>query len=390
MALPSASALEPHEVMVVANMNASDSTALADYYMERRQIPKQNLVLLYMTNKETCSRQAYEQKALPFVRRALEANPDIRALVTMYGLPLRISSPGLTSEEKNRLDRLTKEKVDLELLLKEGDKFKKQLKKVIEKIQNIKRSSDKVASFDSELMLVKKKDYPLNFWLQNPFFLGWNRQKTPVKKSDVLMVSRLDGADNRIVKRVIDDSIEAENQGLEGTAYFDARWKDPGDNHVTGYGLYDRSIHRAAGIISEKTSMDVVLDHTQALFQKGQSPAAAFYCGWYSLGNYVDAFTWQKGSVGFHIASRECQTLKNQSSRVWCKKMLDKGVAATLGPVGEPYVQSFPMPEIFFDILAQGHLTLAEAYLVSLPYVSWKMVLVGDPLYRIKLKNKHS
>ncbi len=70
--------------------------------------------------------------------------------------------------------------------------------------------------------------------------------------------------------------------------------------------------------------------------------------------------------------------------------MLDNGIAATVGPVGEPYVQSFPLPEIFFDVLAQGKLTLAESYLVSLPYLSWKQVLVGDPLYRVKIKNPPS
>ena len=67
--------------------------------------------------------------------------------------------------------------------------------------------------------------------------------------------------------------------------------------------------------------------------------------------------------------------------------MLDNGIAATVGPVGEPYFQSFPMPEIFFDFLTQGQLTLAESYLVSLPYLSWKQVLVGDPLYRVKINN---
>jgi len=128
----------------------------------------------------------------------------------------------------------------------------------------------------------------------------------------------------------------------------------------------------------------VVLDDKQNLFQPGDCPNAALYCGWYSLANYVDAFTWEKGAVGFHIASSECATLKRKNSNVWCKKMLDKGIAATIGPVGEPYVQSFPLPEIFFNFLTKGKLTLAESYLVSLPYLSWKQVLVGDPLYRVK------
>ena len=62
--------------------------------------------------------------------------------------------------------------------------------------------------------------------------------------------------------------------------------------------------------------------------------------------------------------------------------MLEKGVAATAGPVGEPYVQAFPVPEIFFGFLAEGILSLVECYIISTPYLSWKMVLVGDPLYR--------
>jgi hypothetical protein len=62
--------------------------------------------------------------------------------------------------------------------------------------------------------------------------------------------------------------------------------------------------------------------------------------------------------------------------------MLEKGVAATLGPVGEPYLNSFPPPELFFPILIRGDATLAETYALSNPFLSWKMVLIGDPLYR--------
>jgi len=74
--------------------------------------------------------------------------------------------------------------------------------------------------------------------------------------------------------------------------------------------------------------------------------------------------------------------LKNKGSQVWCKMMLEKGVAATLGPVAEPYIQAFPMPDLFFPFLVDGRLTLAECYALSNPYWSWQMVLIGDPLYR--------
>jgi len=62
--------------------------------------------------------------------------------------------------------------------------------------------------------------------------------------------------------------------------------------------------------------------------------------------------------------------------------MLEKGVAATLGPVYEPYVNAFHLPELFFGCLVDGKLTLGECYLISTPYVSWQLVLLGDPLYR--------
>ena len=68
--------------------------------------------------------------------------------------------------------------------------------------------------------------------------------------------------------------------------------------------------------------------------------------------------------------------------------MLEDGAAATVGPVSEPYLQAFPVPEVFFGTLLDGYYTLAETYFLSLPYISWQMVLVGDPLYR-PFKNKN-
>ena len=62
--------------------------------------------------------------------------------------------------------------------------------------------------------------------------------------------------------------------------------------------------------------------------------------------------------------------------------MLEEGAAAVIGSVGEPYVQSFPVPAMFFYYLTDGYYNLVEAYFLSLPYLSWQMVLVGDPLYR--------
>jgi len=347
-----ASALEPNEVLVIANRNAAKSVGLARYYMKKRGIPEKNLVKLWVTDKETCSRYEYEKKIAARIRRILEQrDPDkrIRCLVIMYGLPLKVAPPELGSFNKNI---------------------------------SYPKKSNQGAALDSEIALVRKKDYPLSGWLPNPYFLNFQNQKLLVEKNEVLMVSRLDGPSEAIVKRVIDDSLGAEKKGLSGTAYFDARWRDPGDRKLSGYALYDKSIHIAAGIVRKSNRMPVIEDSTQNLFQPGECPEAALYCGWYSLARYIDAFKWKSGSIGYHIASGECATLKRKDSQVWCKRMLEEGIAATIGPVSEPYVTAFAIPEIFFGFLVEGYLSLAECYLISNPYLSWKMVLIGDPLYR--------
>ncbi|MCP4673089.1 MAG: TIGR03790 family protein, partial [Desulfobacula sp.] len=378
-------ALEPQEVLVVANLNAKHSKELAQYYMDKRQIPTKNLVLLSMTDKETCTRDEYIKTAIPPIKKFLDHNNHIRAIVTMFGVPLRIASPGRTKSEKIKLHKLNKlrQKFEnqlfqdgtLESKTKSGDHSK--LSDLKKNISDYKKSIDKVASFDSELSLVKKNSYDLNMWLPNPYYIGFRNQTLDIKRSEVLITSRLDGATAKIVKRIINDTIEAETQGLKGSAYFDARWKDPGrEKKLEGYAFYDRSIHGASQLLIKEKKINVVLDDDHTLFQKGQCPDAALYCGWYSLAKYIDAFKWEKGSVGYHIASSECKTLKKPHSNVWCKKMLDNGIAATIGPVGEPYVQAFPVPEIFFNFLTEGYLTLAESYIISLPYISWKMVLI--------------
>ena len=87
-----ADALEPEEILILANKNAARSVGLAMYYMKKRGIPEKNLLTLQVTDKEVCSRYDYEKKIAQPVRRVLKKlNTDgsIRCLVIMYGLPLK-------------------------------------------------------------------------------------------------------------------------------------------------------------------------------------------------------------------------------------------------------------------------------------------------------------
>jgi uncharacterized protein (TIGR03790 family) len=242
------------------------------------------------------------------------------------------------------------------------------------------------ASFDSELSLVMWEDnYQLLRWQPNYLRAAYdNSQLRKIHRT--LMVSRLDAPTIALAKGLVDAAVKVEKEGLKGKAYFDARGLAKLDQQQQvapgSYEDYDRALLITAQGMKQQTDIEVVVDDKPGLFQAGQCPEAALYCGWYSLGKYVDAFDWSPGAVGYHLASSEAATLHDANSQVWCKRMLEDGVAATIGPVYEPYLFAFPRPEEFFALLLRGELTLVECYYRTQPLNSWMMVLVGDPLYR--------
>ncbi|HMO66341.1 MAG TPA: TIGR03790 family protein, partial [Verrucomicrobiota bacterium] len=241
------------------------------------------------------------------------------------------------------------------------------------------------ASFDSELSLVMwPDDYELLRWQPNYLRAGYDASQWP-QVFRTLMVARLDGPTLALAKGLVDAAIETEQEGLDGKAYFDARGMgrlDQPNVKPGSYEDYDRAVLITARGMQEQTTLDVVLNDGPELFQAGECPDAALYCGWYSLAKYVDAFTWVRGAVGYHMASSEATTLRDPGSQAWCKRMIENGVAATMGPVYEPYLMAFPRPNEFFGLLLQGQLSLVECYYRTLPYNSWMMTLIGDPLYR--------
>ncbi|MEF8943733.1 MAG: TIGR03790 family protein [Desulfohalobiaceae bacterium] len=377
-------ALDPESILVVANRKAGRSVGLAEYYMDKRNIPKDNLLQVWITDSEKCSREEYDKQLVKPVRRELKNRQDIRCLVLIYGLPLKVAGPPLSKQEKKRMRELKQNRERLKNKMEDsGDegqaRLKKKLQQLKKKIRKEKNRRNRSSSVDSELALVQAGDYSLSKWQPNPYFVGFRDKELSLGKEDVLLVARLDGPDSDTVKRIIRDSIKAEENGLTGRACFDARWPEPEEDQKSGYTFYDWSIHKAAERVEKSGELRVKVNDSGELFQPGECPEAALYCGWYKLAHYVDAFEWQTGAVGYHIASQECQSLKR--GEYWCKRMLEEGVAATIGPVEEPYVQSFPVPEVFFQALLDGRYTLGEAYLLANPFWSWKMVLVGDPLY---------
>lgn len=391
-------ALEADEVLVIANSWADDSVSLAKYYMKKRGVPKGNLLKIKTESKsETCSREDYNRRIAAPVKKYLDKRElknekrAIRCLLLIYGMPLKVASTALTKAEKKERDRLKAQqklfREEQKGLVKEDPQKKVLAEKLKELAKALKPFSwaRELASLDSELALVLAGDYELEGWQANPSYLGYRGKKIERMPDIALMVSRLDGPTPDLVRRIIDDSLAAEAKGLSGTAFFDARWPRPGPEKakkLKGYGFYDNSLYLAADQVKKDGRLEVVINEKAELFQPGECPNAALYCGWYRLSHYLDAFDWQPGAIAYHMASGELSTLKSKNSEVWGKLMLEDGAAAVIGPVAEPYIQAFPPPVLFFSLLLDGRFTLAEAYALSVPWRSWRMVLVGDPLYR--------
>jgi uncharacterized protein (TIGR03790 family) len=379
-------ALEPEEILVVANSDFPASVRLAQYYCQQRGLPQGRVVPVSLGPRlrDSIGRDDYDRRLARPIRRVLTTREDMRSikcLVTTYGIPFRVNKRGPLPGSEARLKELRRaqqqEEEAIVQLQADGqadspEHAERTRREGVLKMEiNRLMGNETGAAVDSELSLVLFAPYELYRWQPNLL-----RSDTP-RAVKTLMVCRLDGPDYGIAKGLIDKAIAAEARGLKGNAYVDSR----GIVNETAYGYYDQSLRDLAQLIRLRTSLPVTEETSGVLFTPGSCPETALYCGWYSVNSYVDAFDFVEGAVGFHIASFEAASLHDPTSSRWCTAMLEDGITATLGPVAEPYLHAFPEPRAFFGELFDGR-CLVEAYYRTKPFNSWQLVLIGDPLYR--------
>ena len=337
---------------------------------------------------DTISRADYKKTiAEPIIAKLYspELIGKIKCLLTTYGVPVKVGKgeplKGLEKILKSLQDQIqelktTNNKTGQAAPVRSPARKEKNDRRLARLQSQVDRIFGKEtdASVDSELSMVLCEDYDLYRWQPNRLkndVLGLN--------FDTLMVSRLDGPDPQIAKNLVDKAIAAEKTGLNGTAYIDSRGI-PDDKKPYSYGHFDQSLRNLAILITLRTQIPVVQNSTEQLFQPGECPGTAIYCGWYSVKKYIDAFEFADGAVGYHISSFEAADLRDPNSTQWCPAMLNRGITATIGAVTEPYLHSFPEPKEFFLELFNGR-CLVEAFYYTKRFNSWQIVLIGDPLY---------
>jgi len=385
-------ALEPNEILVIVNGDFGPSVELGNYYCAKRNVPKKNILALSLgaAPSDFISRDDYNKRIAGPVRRRLDdykSLPEIKCLLTTYGVPFKVGPRGPIEGELERLRQLesTAEQYHKELknLQDNEPASTEQQGRIKREIARVKSDADRIkgyetgAGVDSELSMVMFDSYELYRWQPNQLN-AINRY--PSELALTIMVSRLDGPTPEIAKGLVDKAIAAEKTGLHGAAYIDSRGI-PDDKQLYSYGHYDQALRDLAVLLRFRTNLEVKEERTNKLFEPGSCPNTAIYCGWYSLKKYIDSFDFVDGAIGAHIASFEAMDLRDPNSTEWCPSMLVHGVTVTFGPVAEPYLSAFPNPKDFFLELIDGK-TLVEAFYRTEPFCSWQIILIGDPLYR--------
>ncbi len=403
-------ALGPDDIYIVVNQNVAESQGVAGHYCMARKVPADHVLALDLPSSEDISRTDYDARlAGPLRERLAEKREQVKVLLTTYGVPLRVGGQEPSSEERAALNTLGKELAPLEAKRKELDeaireleaqakekpeaksaeqvaerrKEREQLENQIRPLERRRRflsHSESHAAVDSELVMLWRQDYELRGFLPNPLY--FQAADEDRQEQQIVMTCRLDGPSVELIKRLVDDSVATEARGLMGNVHVDARGikYDPSEGGY-GYGGYDESMREMARLLADAGGMAVTLDDQSELFAPGSCSDCALYCGWYSHANFVDCCKFVPGAVAWHLASSEAVSLRDANSKLWCKNLLERGAAATLGPVAEPYTIGFPKPAEFFGTLLTGQYTLVETYWRTEMFVSWMTVLVGDPLY---------
>lgn len=362
---------EAAATVVIYNRNDKASAGLAKYYARRRNIPASQLIGLACSSEEEISRAAYlvdievplrdaftrhgwwKISLDPAGRRYVET-ASMRFAAVIRGVPLKIQ-PTATKPPSTGDKNITPDS-PMEMLAQHNE-----------------------ASVDSELSATFALAAETPAMIANPYYRRFAHILDLPPTEGPLLVCRLDGPSDDIVRRMIDDAIATEKSGLWGWAYLDARNIMSG-----GYAEGDKWI-TSTGETMRSRGIPVISDYAPEIFPEGFPVTnAAIYYGWYAdniAGPFAKPdFQFVPGAVAVHLHSFSARTIRAPDA-AWAGPLLFHGAAATMGNVYEPFLSLTVNFSLLQDRLMNGF-TLAESAYAATRGLSWMNVILGDPLYR--------
>jgi len=340
-------------VLLVVNKNSAVSREIAEYYRPRRSVPVRNVCTIATTGEEEIPWKVYEEQIERPIGDCLKQGglaEKILYIVTTSGVPLKVDGGG-------------------------------------------SRQVTERASVDSELTLLYSKlkgtRYGRPGGVSNPFYM---QRDAPFRHSafPIYLVTRLAGYDLSDVKAMIDRSLAARNRGKFVIDLQSAK-DDPGNNWL-----------RTAAMLLPASR--VALDETtRALYNQTD---VIGYASWGSNDDHrterLPHFHWLPGAIAAEYVSTSARTFQRPPEKWvpsgnWGDKsgffagspqglvadLIHEGATGASGNAYEPFLNACARPDYLLPAYNQGR-NLAESYYLSLIYLSWQSVIVGDPLCVLK------
>jgi uncharacterized protein (TIGR03790 family) len=334
-------------VLLVVNDNSPLSRNIGEYYAHRRAIPLKNVCHIRTGANEEIPRSQYDREIAAPVVACLaknQLNEQILYIVTTGGVPLRIAGA----------------------VALDGD----------------------ISAVDSELALLytdRQQGHPhtLKGGIANPMF-GKRDAKFTHSAFPIYLVTRLTAYDFEGVKASVEGCFQAANRGK-----FVIDLSNSGNEG-------DTWLRETAGLLPKDR---VVFDASNKVIYDQTDVIA--YAGWGSNDKSRHrrflGFHWLPGSLATEFVSTngrsfdrppESWTISDWNSpKLWFKgspqtmtaDYLLEGATAATGHVTEPYLAMTPHPEYLLPAYYSGR-NLAESFYLSIRWLSWQNIVVGDPL----------
>ena len=315
-------AVSSSQVLVVINAKSPDSVAVANYYIQKRQIPPANVLTIACPTGDEITHGEYDGLLRPFVEKKAHANPDIAYVVLTRGIPFRFSDFG----------------------------------------------SDGGYAVDSVLATCVMVHPPTQKTLSP--IVGLDSRFTR-RQYGLLLVTRLDGPSVADAEHLVDSSLAA--LPVCGPFYL---------RDSFSMGMADaNAILNSRGFLTEWVS-----GFNNPKFPAYQGSGGPFEAHWgagphdtqYSEAEFR-AMHFFPGAIGDLTWSFSAADLRNRNSKGTVCALAEQGAAGVQGYVSEPYTDAISRPEIVLDRYTRGF-TLAESFYAGTTYVHWKSVVLGDPI----------
>lgn len=327
-------------VLVVYNVEDSDSIKVAKAYQKARKVPEKNLLGIRVPIAEKISISLYETSIREPIRKAIiNKKLKIDFILLIRGIPIKLEEPGEHSIDS--------------VLAVEAHPSRKQ-----PAITRMKNEPDKMAT------LVAPNPY---YRANEPF--DSNQYK-------ILLCTRLDGYTTEDALRLITNSINAKPE--KGLFLLDA---DP-NRSQGGYKKTQQTLFTARDILSKK-GFQVILDEGASFI--GNRNGIMGYASWgsndakFSEQGYR-SLRFHPGAIAETFVSTSARTFKRTiGGQSLIADLIEAGITGVKGYVSEPYTYALAQVDILFDRYTSGF-TLAESFYAASPFLGWKDIVIGDPL----------